>query len=85
MQGFCPLKNYLIKITQFRNGFRFKHLLGNCNKFALDKSTVSILNKENKFKPCLTEQLLNMFDPLRRLIFRENWTKSFFLKRFSAR
>ena len=37
---------------------------GNCTKFAVDKSTVSVFNKENKFKPCSTEQLLNMFNPL---------------------
>ena len=35
--------------------------LPNCTKFSIDKSTVSSFYKEDKFIPCLTKQLLNMF------------------------
>ena len=37
------------------------YALGNCAKFAIEKSTVGSLYKVNKFKPCLTKHLLNMF------------------------
>ena len=38
------------------------NMLRNCTKFAVDKSTLSSsFLKENKFMPCLTKQLLNMF------------------------
>ena len=37
--------------------------LRNCTKFSIAKSTVGSSYKENKFKPCLTKQLLNMFNP----------------------
>ena len=37
--------------------------LRNCTKFSIAKSTVGISYKENKFKPCLTKQLLNLFNP----------------------
>ena len=33
----------------------------NCTKFAIEKSAVGSLYKENKVKPCLTKHLLNMF------------------------
>ena len=36
--------------------------LRNCTKFSIAKSTVGNSYKENKFKPCLTKQLLNMFN-----------------------
>ena len=36
--------------------------LCNCTKFAINKSTVSYFYEENKFKLCLTKQLLNMFN-----------------------
>ena len=37
--------------------------LRNCTKFSIAKSTVGSSYKESKFKPCLTKQLLNMFNP----------------------
>ena len=37
--------------------------LRNLTKFSIAKSTVGSSYKESKFKPCLTEQLLNMFNP----------------------
>ena len=35
--------------------------LRNCTKFAIEKNTVASFYKRNKFKPCLTKHLLNMF------------------------
>ena len=37
--------------------------LRNLTKFSIAKSTVGSSYKESKFKPCLTKQLLNMFNP----------------------
>ena len=37
--------------------------LRNLTKFSIAKSTVASSYKESKFKPCLTKQLLNMFNP----------------------
>ena len=37
------------------------YALRNCTKFAIEKSTVGSFYKGNKFKPCLTKHLLNMF------------------------
>ena len=36
-------------------------MLQNCGKFGIKESGVTSFYKENKFKPCLTEQLLNLF------------------------
>ena len=36
-------------------------MLQNCGEFGIKESGVTSLYKENKFKPCLTEQLLNLF------------------------
>ena len=37
------------------------YALRNCTKFAIEKSTAGSFYKENKFKPCLTKHLLNIF------------------------
>ena len=36
-------------------------MLHNCAKFGIKESGVSSFYKENKFKPCLNKQLLNLF------------------------
>ena len=37
------------------------YALRNCTKFAIEKNTVGSFYKRNKFKPCLTKHVLNMF------------------------
>ena len=37
------------------------YALRNCTKFAIEKLTVGSFYKGNKFKPCLSKHLLNMF------------------------
>ena len=37
------------------------YALRNCTKFAIEKRTVGSFYRGNKFKPCLTKHLFNMF------------------------
>ena len=50
--------------------------LDNCTKFTVKKKTVGSFYKENKLKPCLLKQLLNIFKLWCEWVLRENDWKS---------